>query len=327
MRKNAAAFAAAGWITLAAARAATAQETPPPEPTPTPAPAEAPDAERKEKEQVVFRPIESNRLVVLPSVEVAPKGTLEFMVTHRFTTPIQDGDINNFFTLDEGNEWGFGLWFTPVKNLQLGVFRSSLQTSMDIYEVGAEYEFPKCAGFAASLRVGEDWRTDVAARNPQSSFFTQAILSYTFGKYVRLTAVPTFLQRTNGGTQTYSATQPGFPNPPLHDSSCRPIGDTGLIQCKGLYDPVWNVPFGASIAITHSITVHGEVYPRFSRYDAAGTGWTVSVEKSLLRHRFAFFAGNQRYVTVDQYTPGIHPNQKASNIYIGFNLYRAWKLM
>jgi hypothetical protein len=323
MRKKAAAFAAAGWIALATARTATAQETPPPEPTPTPAAGETPDADKDKKEKVAFRPIESNRIVVLPSAEVAPKGTLELMVTHRFTTPIQDGDINNFFTLDEGNEWGFGLWFTPVKNLQIGVFRSSLQIGMDIYEVGAEYEFPKCAGFAASLRVGEDWRTDVAARNPQSSFFTQAILSYSFGDYVRLTAVPTYLQRTNGGTQTYFPPTP----PPPHDDSCRPVGDSGVSQCKGLYDPVWNVPVGASIAITHSITVHGEVYPRFSRYDAAGVGWTVSVEKSLLRHRFAFFAGNQRYVTVDQYTPGIHPNQQASNIYIGFNLYRAWKLM
>src|SRR5262245_38890580 len=172
MRKKAAAFAAAGWIVLATARTATAQETPPPGPTPTPVAIEAPDApdaDKDKKEKVVFRPIESNRIVVLPSVDVAPKGTLELMVTHRFTTPIQDGNINNFFTLDEGNEWGFGLWFTPLKNLQLGMFRSSTQIGMDIYEVGAEYEFPKCGGFAASLRVGEDWRTDDAARNPQSS--------------------------------------------------------------------------------------------------------------------------------------------------------------
>jgi hypothetical protein len=55
-------------------------------------------------------------------------------------------------------------------------------------------------------------------------------------------------------------------------------------------------------------------------------GWSVSVEKSLLRHRFAFWAGNQRYTTVDQYAVSIHPNQNAHNVYIGFNLFRAWKL-
>src|SRR5262245_48819996 len=326
MQKKAAALTAAGWIALATLRTAKAQDTPPPTPTPVPVTSEAAEPEKKEK--VVFRPIESNRIVVLPSVDVAPQGTLELMVTHRFTTPLQAGDINNFFTLDEGNEWGFGLSYSPLKNLSVGMFRSSLNTSMDIYEAAAQYEFPKCAGFAASLRVGGDWRTDDAAVSPKSSFFTQAILSYSFGQYVRLTAVPTYLQRTNGGTQTYSSTPSDFfRRPPTHDPTCQPIGDGSVVQCNGFYRPVWNVPVGASIALTHSITIHGEVIPRLSRFDAAGTGWAVSVEKSLLRHRFAFFAGNQRFTTVDQYTVGIHPNQKASNIYIGFNLYRAWKLM
>ena len=88
-----------------------------------------------------------------------------------------------------------------------------------------------------------------------------------------------------------------------------------------------------SVAITHSISLHGEVYPRLSKVNSSGVGWTVTVEKSLLRHRFAFFAGNMRPTTVDQYTGGLpfvpfpNPNRSpASNVYIGFNLYRAWKL-
>src|SRR5262245_41654407 len=158
MRTKAAAFAAAGWVLLATVRTAAAQETPPPEPTPT-APGEAAQPEKKEpekKEQVVFRPIESNRIVNLPSVDVAPQGTLEFMVTHRFIQEIQSGNIQNFFTLDSGNEWGFGLWFSPLKNLSAGFYRSSF---LNVYEASAQYEFPKLGGFAASLRLGEDWRT------------------------------------------------------------------------------------------------------------------------------------------------------------------------
>jgi hypothetical protein len=74
------------------------------------------------------------------------------------------------------------------------------------------------------------------------------------------------------------------------------------------------------------------VYPRLSKVNSSGVGWAVTVEKSLLRHRFAFFAGNMRPTTVDQYAGGIPFDQfplpgrsPASNIYIGFNLYRAWK--
>ena len=33
---------------------------------------------------------------------------------------------------------------------------------------------------------------------------------------------------------------------------------------------------------------------------AQGVAWIVSVEKTLLRHRFSFTAGNQRRTTVDQ---------------------------
>ena len=86
------------------------------------------------------------------------------------------------------------------------------------------------------------------------------------------------------------------------------------------------MPVAVSIAITHSITIHGEVYPRLSKVNSNGVGWSVTVEKSLLRHRFAFFAGNQRQTTVDEYTQAVPDGRLASNVYIGFNLFRAWKL-
>jgi len=296
------------------------------EPPPTPTPAASDTAEAKAKESVAFRPIEANVIIDLPSVQVPPAGTLTFLVTHRFQQPIQDADIDNFFTLDSGNDWGFGLWYAPLKNLNLGFYRTS---DLNIYEASAQYEFPELGCFRSSLRAGEDWRTETGffgAASPKSSFFLQGILAYDFGKYVRLTAVPTYLQRTN-------LVRVNTNDPPPGDRSCRtnpPDPDRPAYSCSGLYENLFNVPVGLSIAITHSITVHGEVTPRLGRANATGVGWAVSLEKSLLRHRFAFFAGNQRATTVDQYTVGIahNPltNSNPKNIYIGFNLYRAWKL-
>lgn len=268
------------------------------------------------KEPVRYRPIESNVIINLPSVEVPDKGTLTFLVTHRFVERIQDGTLKNFFTLDDGNEWGFGLWYAPVKNLNAGFYRTS---SLGTYEASAQYELPSICGFGASVRVGEDWRTYDSAASPTSSFFTQVPLAYTVGPYVRFTAVPTYLQRANGVVR-----QPLVP--PQGDKSCTPIPDSDRYSCSGLYENVFNVPIGVSIAITHSITIHGEVTPRLAKVNPSGVGWCVTVEKSLLRHRFAFFAGNQRATTVDQYTGGIPMNRSPSNVYIGFNLFRAWKL-
>jgi hypothetical protein len=302
---------------LAAAGLLAQEHTPPPTPTPTAA------AEDAKKEPIPFRPIESNVIINLPSVAVASKGTLTFLVTHRFQQRIQDGDINNFFTLDSENEWGFGLWYAPIQNLNLGFYRTS---DLNVYEASMEYAFPEFCGFRSSLRVGEDWRTEEGVTTPpRSSFFAQAILDYDFGKYVRLTAVPTYLQRTNGYLFPRRPAPPG-------DGSCveLPIVPTPpegpLFNCSGFYEDIFNVPVGLSIAITHSITVHGEVTPRLSKVNSSGVAWNVSVEKSLLRHRFAFVAGNQRQTTVDQYTGGVPLGRSPGNVYIGFNLYRAWKL-
>ncbi len=304
--------------------AAAAQETPP-APSPTPTAEVAQGTAEEKKEAIPFRPIESNVIVNLPSVDVSPAGTLMFLVTHRFTQPLQDGNINNFFTLDLGNTWGFGLWYTPISNLEVGFYRTS---DADIYEASAEYAFPRLGGFRAALRAGEDWRTEDGMASPRSSFFAQAILAYDFGKYVRISAIPTYLQRTNLFPIPFDQPTPG-------DQSCRFVDDPNVPQyiCSGLYENIFNVPFAASVAITHSISIHGEVYPRLSKVNSSGVGWAVTVEKSLLRHRFAFFAGNMRPTTVDQYTAGLpfvpfpSPNRSpASNVYIGFNLYRAWKL-
>src|SRR5262245_35438303 len=192
MRRSTIALAAA--LLAAATLGSASAQDPAPTPTPTPS-ADAPVApEEGKKEGQPFRPIESNVIVNLPSVSVQPAGTLMFLVTHRFTQPLQDGDINNFFTLDLGNTWGFGLWYTPIENLEVGFYRTS---DGDIYEASAEYALPRLGCFASSLRVGEDWRTEPGVGAPRSSFFAQAVLAFDFGKYVRITAVPTYLQRTN----------------------------------------------------------------------------------------------------------------------------------
>ncbi len=291
--------------------------TPGPTPSPTPAPEAATSPLESLKEPVAFRPIEANVIINLPSVEAPRDGTLTFLVTHRFVQRIQEGDINNFFTLDSGNTWGFGLWYAPIKNLNAGLYRSS---DLNTYEASAQYELPRAGGFASSLRVGEDWRTQPGVASPKSSFFAQVILAYSFGKYARITAVPTYLQRTNGF--------PVFlPSPVAGDQSCQFFPDQrNPYRCSGLYENVFNVPIAASIAITHSITIHGEVIPSLSKVNSNGVGWSVTVEKSLLRHRFAFFAGNQRQTTVDEYIQAVPNGRSPSNIYLGFNLFRAWML-
>jgi hypothetical protein len=297
---------------LAGAGAASGQET---------APAARPEAEAP-AQAVPYRPIEGNVIIDLPSVDVPREGTLTMLFTHRFQQPVQDSTVHDLWSFDNGAHIGIGLWYAPIKGLNAGFYRSS---DLDVYEVSAQYQLPiHAGGFGASLRAGEDWRTDNDAASPHSSFFAQAILAYSFGPYVRVSAVPTYLQRTNQTTINRTV-------PPPDDESCHAVEvgfpPTTRFACSGLYENLFNVPFAASIAVTHSITVHGEVTPSLGKANSQGVAWIVSVEKTLLRHRFAFTAGNQRRTTVDQYAMGIPAvANRPKDIFLGFNIMRQWKL-
>ena len=303
------------YTMLAAGAAATAraQETPASPP---------PEAAAETHEAPPYRPIEGNVIIDLPSVDVPREGTLTMLFTHRFQQPVQDSTIHDLYSFDNGANIGIGAWYAPIKNLNAGFYRSS---DLDVYELSAQYQVPITAGgFGASVRLGEDWRTESGVASPHSSFFAQAILAYSFGPYVRVSAVPTYLQRTNGVAFNRTV-------PPPNDESCHLV-EVGIppvtrYSCSGLYEDLFNVPFAASIAITHSITLHGEVTPSLGKANSQGVAWVVSLEKTLLRHRFAFTAGNQRRSTVDQYLVGIpQVANRPKDIFLGFNIMRQWKL-
>lgn len=297
---------------LVGAATARGQDTPP-----SPAPPEDPS-----QASAPYRPIEGNVIIDLPSVEVPRAGTLTMLFTHRFQQPVQDSTVHDLWSFDNGAHIGIGLWYAPIQGLNVGFYRSS---ELDVYEATAQYQIPfEAAGFAASLRAGEDWRTDTDVASPHSSFFAQAILAYSFGPYVRLSVVPTYLQRTNQVAINRVS-------PPPDDQSCRAV-EVGIppvtrYNCSGLYEDLFNVPFAASIALTRSITVHGEVTPSLGKANSQGVAWIVSVEKTLLRHRFAFTAGNQRRTTIDQDVFGIPlSGNRPKDIFLGFNIVRQWKL-
>lgn len=276
---------------------------------PTPAVSEA-------KEPTPPRPLEGRLIIDLPSVEVASPGTLTFLITHRFGNPVQGSSIHNFYSILDRADIGLGLSYVPLRNLDISFYRS---TELEVYEVAAKYRAYSSGLFDTALRVGGDWRTEQGLQN-RSSFFAQGILALSFGSRVRLSAVPTYLSRT-------SAELRPFAEAPAHDPSCvTPVPPRTLFLCSGHYDQVFNVPVAVSLAVTRSILIHGEVTPRYGRADSLGTGWIVSVEKTVLRHRFSFSAGNQRETTVDRYTAPLLPDQlfPARSIFFGFNIARDW---
>jgi hypothetical protein len=241
------------------------------------------------------RPPEGSQIINLPSIEVPARGTLGVLFTHRFSGSLNEADFHNFFTFDSSTSTGIGVSYSPLEALDVAVDRSS---SEDDYELSAKYRLlPIAAGrpFGIALRVGGNARTGEEVEGDRYAVFAQAIASVAVGSRIRLTAVPTYVSNTAS------------------------------------FRDVFNVPVGVSVAITRTINLHGEFYPKNPDFtERAGRrtrfGWLASVEKTVLRHRFAFTVGNLRATSVDQYAASDFGGGLPRDASIGFNLVRQWKL-
>ena len=291
-----------------------------------------PETTKAETAGAHFLPLEGNVIINLPSVDVPREGTLSLLFTHRFVASVQNSSpFHDLLSFDNGAAIGIGLGYAPLHNLDLTLYRSS-EASLDPWEIAGKYQFLSSDPVAAAVRVGADIRSEQNLTD-RTTVFVQGILAFTPTSRIRITAVPTYATKVEGVTRTYNSnfSPPSFPPP--NDRSCV-ANSFGGFACSGLYRNVFDVPLAVSIALTRSITVHGEVTPRLGRYDASGIGWVASIEKSLLRHRFCFTAGNQRETTVDQYAAGLswanrYTSEKVNGVkgvYLGFNLMRQWKV-
>ena len=284
-------------LILAAAAPVAAQETPPAEPAPPP---------------------EGSIIINLPSADLSKLGTMTLLISHRFSQPVSDSNYHTLFSFDSAANINIGLAYVPLQNLEVSLQRaparcfcglsgtssSKAQRGLEVYEFAAKYRFLSSGPFRLSLRSGGDWRTAEELED-RAGFFAQAVLGLSLGSRFRLTAVPTYVSRTSHSVQFE------VPNP---------------------YTDVFNVPVAVSIGVTRSINVHGEVVPRVGDAGARGTGWIASLEKTVLRHRFAFTVGNLRATTVDQYigsdfrAAAALPAFRSQDYFLGFNITRLWNL-
>jgi hypothetical protein len=255
---------------------------------------EAKDAPVPETAPEPVARLQGSPVINLPSADVPGPRTLQLLFTHRFSGSVQESDIHSLFSFDSGADVNMGLSYVPVKNLEVGFYRAK---SLEDYEVHIKYAIlGGSSPVHVAVRVGGDWRTSEIYTAKHFSFFAQTVAGVTIAERVHVTVVPTYVTRAVGQLE--------FKPFPVHDD-------------------VWNVPVALSVAVTRSINVQGELMPRTH---SPATGWIVAVEKTLPKHRFSFTAGNLREVTVDQFVASDFKNQPRSNIYLGFNIVRQWKL-
>ncbi|MFN2387386.1 MAG: DUF5777 family beta-barrel protein [Thermoanaerobaculia bacterium] len=239
---------------------------------------------------------EGSRIINFPSGDVPAAGTLGVLFTHRFAQPLEDSDWHSLLSFDSGADIGIGASYVPLQNLEVAADRSSNQ---DDWEIGLKYRlFERSASFPLSvaLRTGMNIRTEIFV-DRENTYFAQGIAGVAIGPRIRVTVIPTWVSRTAGTP---------FVSQPQEDA--------------------FNV-FGAlAVSLSRTVNLQGEVIPRRGRFGSPGVGWIAAIEKTVLRHRFAFTVGNVRNTTVDQYIASDFNGLSPHEYYIGFNLARSWKL-
>ncbi len=234
-------------------------------------------------------------IINLPSVEVPSAGTLTLLVTHRFTGS-SPGQQHRQLLLARRRQH-VGLWALVRADQEPERRRLPVVGPQDLRGLGGSTSCPSSVDSrrrSASAKTGARIRNLSLKKELLRAGHSRVLLREIRQNHRRTDVCPAG-ERPAGARKLSRSWR----------SDRADLDSSESVSCSGLYEKVFNVPVAASIAITHSIEIHGEVIPRLSKVNSNGVGWSVSVEKSLLRHRFAFWAGNQRQTTVDRYVQAV----------------------
>ena len=258
--------------------AALAQEPPPRRRPPTPAAPTPEPASRSEPRS--YRPIEGNVIINLPSVDVPEQGTLTLLFTHRFRNPSRTAASTPLLVRLRRRTSGSASGTRRSRTSTFAFYRSSDANAT--YEIAAKYGLLSAGAFARLARRRRRLRTAPRPGQPQHVLRAgdPGVLAGFVAPHHRGADVP---QPTSGQPELR-----GHPFP-------TPASTTVVVQPEPFYANVFNVPIAASVAITHSITLHGEVVPSYAhgsgpqnagRPDSGacptvprsspGVGWSVS---------------------------------------------------
>jgi hypothetical protein len=262
-----------------------------PAPPPPPAPTEAYLVAAPEA--VASDPVGS-RLIDVATPFTVGRRRLEFLVTHRFRQPVnQGGTGHNLYGLDGGADVGFGLAYGLLRRLDVSVYRSQFQED---YELAGKLQLLDQSGrvpLSAAVRAGADLLGQSNVEDPHRPF-AQLLLSRRLAAGWNVFVSPSWVRGT----------------PLLRNAWNVPLGLTAPLPGRWLLD-------AELIAANRAL----RRVPGASRL-----AWHAAVAKQLGWHLFQVVVGDSRATTVDQMVGGDFAAGFATrDVRLGFNLIRYFK--
>ena len=230
-------------------------------------------------------------LVSLPTSLRLPKYKSAFRVTHRFTRPLNEGDLGDLsadlFGIDSGAQIGLEYRFGFMKNAEIGIHRISNRTVEFFGQYGLMRQGQKGSPVAVSAAVSIE-----GTNNFKTSYSPSvgAIVSRTFGDFAAVYVEPIWVNNSNP-----------LPSQVVDHNNTFMIG------------------LGTRLRIRPTVYVVVEGSPRASGYRPGVNHMSFALEKRAGGHTFQVNFSNSFATTINQIANG---GPASKDWFMGFNISR-----
>lgn len=259
---------------------------------------------QKPKTEYISYTFQASRIINAHSIEIIPKGMMDFRIAHRFGT--LNGGFYELFGLDNASmrmSFDFGL----APNLMLGVGRSTYQKQYDgfvkyrfLRQSKGERNMPISAAIASSVMLTTLKWQDPTRENLFSSrlqYAHQLIIARKFSEGTAIQLMPTL----------------------VHYNLVTKATDPNDIIALGI---------GGRQRITQMVSVNAEYYYLFpgSRFDGTTNSFSIGFDIETGGHVFQLHFSNSRGMTERTFISETAGSWGKGNILFGFNISRMFNL-
>lgn len=252
-----------------------------------------------------YATFKATRIINGQSIELPPKGALNFVISHHF------GRINQgayeFFGLDQANiRFGFEYGFTDW--LSAGIGRTSVNKT---YDGSLKAKILRQSSGKRSMPITLTWFSNATISSlkwqepDRKNYFTsrmefahQLLIARKFGSRVSLQLMPTYVHRN-------------------------------LVETIEDENDVFAVGAGGRIKITNRMAVTGEYYYVLpgKTADDFHNSFSIGLDLETGGHVFQVYLTNSQGLIEEQFIPRTSGNWGDGDIHIGFNINRTFQIV
>ena len=257
------------------------------------------------KTDYTYATFNSTRVINGQSIELPPKGALNFIISHHF------GEISSgayeWFGLDQANI-RFGFEYGITDWLSVGIGRTSVNKTFDgsikvqVLRQSKGYKnMPVSITYFTNMAITALKWQDPERTNYFSSrmeYVHQLLIARKFGSRLSLQLMPTFIHRN-------------------------------LVDSIEDQNDVWAVGAGGRIKITNRVAITGEYYYLLPGQTADDfyNSFSIGIDLETGGHVFQIFLTNSRGLIEEQFIPRTSGDWFNGDIHIGFNINRTFQIV